>query len=303
MSDDQSPNKKRRVRHSLRHVQHMPQHVEPAPQDQVFSQGQLLRSITIALHKVGFDSVNPSALEMFRSHTEEYMLRLLGYVRVSMQGARRTRPTPQDFSMAMSLLPNARSASLLEPQLSEAIPEQVSYPSIPDPDPPPAPTPDFSALLQPLITAQPPKYIPAHFPQLPPRHAWVQTPVFPEREKDARKMREKATEEGMMAEQALRKLAAAAKTGALKAEKRRSGVLSGHGRVRGGGTGRAESKEDAFADVLKDIGGLDESDRWGMDGANGAREDGVDVGMPEGVIVNHDMGHWRHGGSRRSLRL
>jgi len=115
-------------------------------------------------------------------------------------------------------------------------------------------------------------------------------------------MREKATQEGMMAEQALRKLAAAAKAGALKAEKKRSNALSGHGKIRGGVVGRIESREDAFADVLKEIGGLDELEDLGMD-TNEAREDGIDVGMPEGVVVNYEMGHWRHGESRRTLRL
>lgn len=42
-----------------------------APQDPVFAQGQLMRSITAALTMVGFDSVKPSALEMFRAATEE----------------------------------------------------------------------------------------------------------------------------------------------------------------------------------------------------------------------------------------
>jgi len=240
---------------------------------------------------------------MFRSHAEEYMLRLMRHVKISMQGARRTTPTAQDFSMAMSLMPNAREASLLRPQLSHSLPENISYPPISEPDPAPPAAPDFSALLQPLTTARLPKYVPKHFPQLPPRHAWMETPVFPEREKDARKMREKATEEGMMAEQALRKLAAAAKSGALKAEKRRSSALSGPGKVRGGVRAGVGGEEDAFADVLKDIGGLDESDDVAMDGAHDAREDGIDVGMPEGVVVNCDMGHWRHGGSRKALRL
>ena len=219
-----------------------------------------------------------------------------------MHGARRTSPTAQDFSMALSRTDNVRSASLLAEHVKLPIPEEVSRPYIPELGPAPAPAPNFSTLLRPLTAARLPNYVPNHFPQLPSRHAWVQTPVFPEREKDARKMREKATQEGMMAEQALRKLAAAAKAGALKAEKKRSNALSGHGKIRGGVVGRIESREDAFADVLKEIGGLDELEDLGMD-TNEAREDGIDVGMPEGVVVNYEMGHWRHGESRRTLRL
>lgn len=57
--------------HRLSHVQELPGHVEPAPQDAVFIQGQLLRSISTALAAVGFDSATTSALEAFRAETEE----------------------------------------------------------------------------------------------------------------------------------------------------------------------------------------------------------------------------------------
>ena len=60
--------------HRLRHVQQTPDHVEPAPQDALFVQSQLLRSLSTALAAVGFDSVLPSALEAFRAETEECRL-------------------------------------------------------------------------------------------------------------------------------------------------------------------------------------------------------------------------------------
>lgn len=52
---------------------------EPAlkPQDEAFFQAQLLRSITLALSSVGFDSVKPTALEAFRSEVDQCMLTLL----------------------------------------------------------------------------------------------------------------------------------------------------------------------------------------------------------------------------------
>jgi len=59
------------VHHFLRHVQHIPDAVEPAPQHPEFAEGQLLKSIGAALTLAGFDSVKPTALEMFRAHTEE----------------------------------------------------------------------------------------------------------------------------------------------------------------------------------------------------------------------------------------
>lgn len=118
-------------------------------------------------------------------------------------------------------------------------------------------------------------------------------------------MREKATEEGMLAEQALRKLAAAAKTGAMKVEKRRSSALSGEGKAREPRSqqrrGRAEH-DDTFADVLKDIGGTDEAMDLSLETQADRAKDGVDLGMPEGVAVNYEMGHWRHGAARRAAR-
>jgi transcription initiation factor TFIID subunit 8 len=62
---------KQKVHHHLRHVQHTPEAVEPAPQDPEFAEGQLLKSIGAALTLAGFDTVKPTALEMFRAHTEE----------------------------------------------------------------------------------------------------------------------------------------------------------------------------------------------------------------------------------------
>ena len=65
------PGKKHKVRRHLHHVQQLPESVEPASQDPEFAEGQLLKSITAALTLAGFDSVKPTALEMFRAHTEE----------------------------------------------------------------------------------------------------------------------------------------------------------------------------------------------------------------------------------------
>jgi transcription initiation factor TFIID subunit 8 len=66
-----APSGQKQKVHHLRHVQHIPEAVEPAPQDPEFAEGQLLKSIGAALTLAGFDSVKPTALEMFRAHTEE----------------------------------------------------------------------------------------------------------------------------------------------------------------------------------------------------------------------------------------
>lgn len=299
-ASDDAPHKKRRVHHELQHVQQRPKDIEPAPQDAVFVQGQILKSISSALAMAGYDSVKPTALEMFRAQVEEYMLQFLKHARTSMHASRRTKPTALDFASALAHTPNTHTASLLKSQLGLQLPEDISYPSIPEPDAAPPPAPDFSTLLQPLIEQRPPRWIPSHFPALPPQHAWKQTPVFPEREKNARRMREKATQEGMLAEQALRRLAAAAKSSAMHAEKRRSSVLSGEGKMREPTRAQkrgSKAHEDTFADVLREIGGTDEA--MEVDEATNIR-DGMDLGMPEGVMVNYDLSHWRR--QQRGLR-
>ena len=61
-----------------------------------------------------------------------------------------------------------------------------------------------------------------------------------------------------------------------------------------------------FADMMKQVGGSDADEdavmELGTDGVNDLREEGMDVGMPEGVVVNWDMGGWRQGG-RKGVRL
>ena len=345
-STSTGPIKKRRIHHALRHVQQIPKDIEPAPQDPIFAQGQLLKSISAALVMAGYDSVLPTALEMFRSHVEEYMLKFLSYTRTSMHNNRRTTPTALDFASSLANMPSSHLPQLLLPQLALDVPEDISYPSIPEPEPAPAPTNDFSKLLEPLIEHNPPAWVPRHFPQLPPKHAWKETPVFPEREKDSRKLREKATEEGVLAEQALRKLAAAAKTSAINAEKHRNNALRGEGKARdparSGGRAGVRVHEDTFAEMLKDVGGGDEATELASDEAE--TRTGVDLSMPEGkhpispnvsvslrllrrqgqrqtcrhttalfrdtclpstfagVVVNHEMSHWRRPGQRRGMR-
>jgi transcription initiation factor TFIID subunit 8 len=52
--------------HQLGHIQQL-----PAAPDETFVQAQLLRSLCTALTIVGYESVKPSALEMFRAEVEE----------------------------------------------------------------------------------------------------------------------------------------------------------------------------------------------------------------------------------------
>lgn len=116
-------------------------------------------------------------------------------------------------------------------------------------------------------------------------------------------MREKATEEGMLAEQALRKLAAAAKAGAMKAESRRrtSAPLAGVGRSRSGAGRKRPAPEMLFGDVLNDVteGGADYT--MALDGADERERQPTQSELEERVVVNSGMGNWRGGAGRGLL--
>ena len=307
-------------RHRLRHVQQTPNHIEPAPQDTLFVQSQLLRSIGTALAAVGFDSVRPSALEAFRADTEECkplpstlllpircsfmnidMLHFLTNVRESMLSARRTQPIPQDFSIALAA--SNIAPSFLKPHLELDISSSISAPTIPAPAPAEPDPPKLSSMLGNDLVGKTEithAYIPSHFPSLPSRHAWQSTPVFTERERDARKIRERATQEGMLAEQALRRLTSANKP-----------------RTRGEKTVLERTREqlwqDTLADVLGEEGGeIDPTADLALDnfGDEKSKQDQAKVAESVellrsggGMVVNHDRNHWRRSAPLRSVRM
>lgn len=145
------------------------------------------------------------------------MRNFLSRVRTSMTSSRRTTAVPHDWIYALKDAGLAGS-SALEPHLDTGeIPKDFFQPPFAPAEPPPPPPPDLEGLLGPELSGRAEKesrrYIPAHFPPFPPKHAWKSTPVFTQRENDPRKIREKATEEGILAEQSLRKLMAAQKAG------------------------------------------------------------------------------------------
>lgn len=117
-------------------------------------------------------------------------------------------------------------------------------------------------------------------------------------------MREKATEEGMLAEQALRKLAAAAKAGAMKAESRRrsSAPLAGMGRARGGAGTKRPAPESLFEDVARDVTESNGGDYpMALDGTDERERQPTQSELEERVVVNSGMGNWRGGAGRGLL--
>ena len=138
------------------------------------------------------------------------MAHYLADVRQSMLSCRRTQAIPQDFlqslhthqlslrSLLLHLDPPvspSRTQFLLQTETAQDNDEQ------------------HLRLLGPLLNTDPKEnirtYIPKHFPELPSKHTYQATPQYPEHEQDPRKVREKATEEGRLGEEALRRLVSA----------------------------------------------------------------------------------------------
>ncbi|KAL4928214.1 uncharacterized protein BDV17DRAFT_282192 [Aspergillus undulatus] len=185
---------------------------EPAIADDAYVDQVMSRIIGQSLHSSGFDIADPLAVESFRDVAEEYLLRLASYVRASMLSSRRLQPIPHDFEYALkrhSLPVDSLVPYLQTPRKVEPIPTQL-------PSPPPEEDDDFKILpsLEPELDGEDDRarssYIPKHFPGFPSKHTYRHTPVFTERERDPRKIRERATDDGRHGEEALRKLARAA---------------------------------------------------------------------------------------------
>ena len=124
---------------------------------------------------------------------------------------RRTRPTVQDFEEMLAR--NHISLGALEDERERVPSTAPSFP-LPPPSPPPPPPPDLSELLGPeLDGSQDPRCrIHDNLPPFPSRHTYQSTPVMPDRPDDPRLIREMATAEARLAEQALRKLLAVTAT-------------------------------------------------------------------------------------------
>ena len=127
-----------------------------------------------------------------------------------MFSSRRTKPIPEDFLQALHT--HQLSLRSLIPHLNPPVPAMQSQFSICSET-----AQDDEQLhlryLGPILNGAPEghrkTYIPKHFPEYPSKHTYKATAEYPDREQDPRKVRERATEEGRLGEEALRRLVSA----------------------------------------------------------------------------------------------
>lgn len=161
---------------------------------------------------------SPSCLREWPVFKTNYLVvvrKFLSRVRRSMLAARRISPIASDFETAIEVLEVPRPDDQLEPYKTEPV---INPPLLPTPPPedefhntvelPPAilgPELDGHGRLNRYT------FNTSGLPELPSAHTYKDTPVYPYRETDTRRIRELATQEGKLGEQALRKLAGAVK--------------------------------------------------------------------------------------------
>ena len=218
------------------------------------------------------------------------MLHFLSLVKQSMSSSRRTQSIPQDFIHALAHM-GIKPASLIQ-HLNLPIPPSITQPPIPPPPPAEPPPPDLEGLLGPELSGARDKaernYIPSHFPDFPSKHTWQETPVYTEREQDPRKIRERATEEGILAEQALRKLMAASKSGLQK-----------RGGTRDNQSGQQKSEQmwaETMATIQQDEQAFltrDMNMDIGYDGAADGKKAATGEKLERGALVNYGRRYWR----------
>lgn len=192
------------------------------------------------------------------------------------------------------------TSSDLLPHTTVPIPPEVALPQVLAPPPgevqPPVLDPILGSELNGKDEQARRPYIAKSFPTLPSRHTWKTTPVFPARETDPRKIRERATQEGVLAEQALRKLAAARKN---HAPQKRGGYAAKKSDAE---VQKKKVWEDALASMVKE----DQVEQRRFEERQLAEEGGMEVmferppdrpvdtsEIDNGLLVNYDRKNWR----------
>lgn len=142
--------------------------------------------------------------------TASDMHRFAAGVRQSMLSCRRTQAIAQDFLQALHT--HQLSLRALLPHLRPPVPKRRARIVLPCESPIREEEYDYQFLGTTLGDAsveQGRYYVPEHFPAFPSKHTYKATAEYPDREEDPRKIRERATEEGRLGEEALRRLVSA----------------------------------------------------------------------------------------------
>ncbi|RMZ85339.1 hypothetical protein DV737_g864, partial [Chaetothyriales sp. CBS 132003] len=225
--EEVSASKRRKVPYHRHHFVHQPLQQWP-PGEPAFVEPEavdklLIDSITTVVEEQGLRQnvqdpvIESMALEALHGATHEFMLTLCAYVRRSMQAARRTVPIAPDFEAAIHALGLPRPDDQLVAYQTKPPINRPLYPT-----PPPEdsfhgnhelPTDFLGAELDGRAALKRFSHTTAALPPLPSAHTYKTTAVYGQRETDSRRIRELATEEGKLGEQALRKLAGAVKMG------------------------------------------------------------------------------------------
>lgn len=155
------------------------------------------------------------------------MHRFAAHVRQSMLSCRRTQPTAQDFLQALHK--HQLSLKALLPHLEPPVPRRrarIVLPYEPVEEEEQYDHHFIGVTLDDTPTKQDLSSMPSHLPPLPSKHTYKATAEYPEREEDPRKIRERATEEGRLGEEALRRLVSAKLTDRLSSSRAGHGVKS-----------------------------------------------------------------------------
>ncbi|KZF18939.1 hypothetical protein L228DRAFT_251468 [Xylona heveae TC161] len=284
--------------HTIQHKQTQPADAAAVPQDESVIDALLTRSIGVVLETVGFAGADSVAIESFRLEVDEYIQGFLSSVTQSMLSCRRAQPIPQDFEHALrkhNILPSFLIAHLDPPVSTEVSQPNLSVlPPVQQPDilPPTL----FGEELDGAVDKSLRSYIPSHFPPFPSKHTYNSTPAFTDREKDARRIRERATEEGRLGEEALRRLVGASKGGAPKTT---------HDRISSARHKRHKDREDMWRKTLDLLANnnngaaksLDESGMnmgaWGAENSSDSFIDRPPLTADQDIVVNSERSYWR----------
>lgn len=186
------------------------------------------------------------------------MLKFLSKVRRSMLAGRRTAPIATDFETAIQVLDIPRPDDQLKAYVTQP---SINQPLLPTPPPEDTfhnvvklPSDFLGPELDGHGQLQKFGFNTSSLPSLPSAHTFRDTALFPTLEKDTRKIRELATQEGKLGEQALRKLAGAVKLDAahpleFEALKKKTGPAP---RKRWK-NGVSLSEEAVFEETLRDL--------------------------------------------------